>query len=75
MSQYVLSPRARADLDGIWDYTAARWGDTQAERYLREIVTAIQIVANDPRKGRVCNELRAGYRKSPAGSHVFFIGR
>jgi len=31
MSRYILSPRAQADLDEIWDYTAERWGVDQAE--------------------------------------------
>ena len=30
---FVLTPRARADLDEIWDYTADRWGLDQAETY------------------------------------------
>ena len=35
MSRYQLSPRARRDLEGIWDYTAQRWGAAQAEAYIR----------------------------------------
>jgi hypothetical protein len=34
---FVLSPRAQADLDDIWDYTADRWGLDQAETYTRDI--------------------------------------
>jgi toxin ParE1/3/4 len=70
MSGYVLSPRARADLEGIWDYTAERWGVDQAEDYIRLLQRAIEIVADDPRKGRPCDEVRKGYRKYTAGSHV-----
>ena len=70
MSRYVLSPRARADLDEIWDYTTERWGGDQAEGYIRLLQRAIETVANDPRKGRSCDEVRAGYCKYPAGSHM-----
>jgi toxin ParE1/3/4 len=35
MSRYVLSPRARADLDDIWAYSAQRWGTDQAKDYIR----------------------------------------
>jgi toxin ParE1/3/4 len=67
MSRYVVSPRASADLEDIWDYTAERWGAAQAEEY-----SAIETVADDPRKGRSCDEVREGYRKYGAGSHVLF---
>jgi toxin ParE1/3/4 len=44
MSGYVLSPRARADLEGIWDYTAERWGVDQAEDCIRLLQRAIETV-------------------------------
>ena len=72
MTAYVLSPRAQADLDDIWDYTAATWSDAQAEFYIRDIWQAIEAIATDPRKGRVCDDIRAGYRKFLVGSHVMF---
>ena len=37
MTRYLLSPRAKADLANIWDYTTKRWGVDRAERYLRQI--------------------------------------
>ena len=37
MTDFVLSPRAQADLDEIWDYTELRWSTTQAERYIRQL--------------------------------------
>lgn len=70
MSRYVLSPRAQSDLDEIWDYTAEHWGVEQAENYIRLLQRAIESVAGDPRKGRPCDEVRAGYRKYHAGSHM-----
>jgi toxin ParE1/3/4 len=72
VSRYTLSPRAQSDIEEIWDYTAAHWGADQAERYLRQIKAEIEAVASDPRRGRACDELRAGYRKHPAGSHLLF---
>jgi plasmid stabilization system protein ParE len=39
MRRYVHSPRAHADMSGIWDYTAEHWGVDQADRYIRQIVT------------------------------------
>ncbi len=72
MSRYVVSPRAQEDLDEIWDYTAEHWGIDQAEAYIRLLQGAIETVASDPRKGRPCDEVRVGYRKYSAGSHVVF---
>jgi toxin ParE1/3/4 len=72
MSHFVLSPRARADLDRIWDYTARKWGIDQAERYLRRIAEAADLIAETPTIGRNCDQVREGYRKYPVGSHILF---
>jgi toxin ParE1/3/4 len=69
---YVLSPRAQADIEGIWDYTMERWGEEQAVRYIRLLQDAIKAVAEKPRRGRPCDYIRAGYRKYPSGSHMIF---
>ena len=70
MSGFVLSPRAQADLDEIWSYTATTWDDNQAERYIRDIWLAIRMPAADPRKARACDGIRPGYRRYTVGSHV-----
>ncbi|MBS0365145.1 MAG: type II toxin-antitoxin system RelE/ParE family toxin [Proteobacteria bacterium] len=70
--RFVLTPRAQADLDEIWDYTTARWGTEQADTYTRQIWRHIQAVADRPSLGRECEEVRAGYRQYPSGSHVLF---
>ncbi|MFO1103910.1 MAG: type II toxin-antitoxin system RelE/ParE family toxin [Methylocystis sp.] len=72
MSLYALTPRAQTDLEDIWNYTVAHWGDDQAEKYLRQIVAAMAYVAADPERGRACDEIRAGYRKCAVGVHVVF---
>jgi toxin ParE1/3/4 len=63
VSRYVLSAAARVDLEQIWDYTCERWDGSQAEKYLREIQRAIDRIADNPMIGRVCDEVRPGYRK------------
>jgi toxin ParE1/3/4 len=70
--RYILTPRAQADLDEIWDYTADRWGLEQAEAYTRQLWKHIQTVAENPSLGRECGEVRAGYRQYSSGSHVLF---
>ena len=73
MTRIVLSPRAVGDLDEIWDYTSERWSADQAERYVRDIWRAIETAAADPSRARSCEEVRPGYRKLLAGSHVIFF--
>ena len=73
MTDFVLSPRAQADLDEIWDYTELRWSTTQAERYIRQLWQGLEYVASDPRRGDACDDIRAGYRKYAVGSHVNFF--
>ena len=68
----VVSPRARADIDEIWKYTAHRWGERQAEVYLRLVEEGVNAVAANPAVGRPCDEVRPGYRRYPLGSHVLF---
>ena len=72
MSGYVLSPSAQADLDEIWDYSAKRWGEDGAERYVRDLWRGIERVAADPRQGRAYDEVRAGYSRYTVRSHVLF---
>lgn len=72
MTRFLLSPAARADLDSIWDYTAEHWDLDQAEDYLRVLQRAIERAAADPGIGRACDEIRAGYRKLAAGSHMLY---
>ena len=73
MSAYVLSPRPRADLRGIWRYTRDRWSIEQADRYVRELNRAFATIADDPRRGRPCDDIRPGYRKYRVGAHMVFF--
>ncbi len=72
MSQYRLTPAAQRDLSSIWDFTEERWDVRQAETYLAEIRAAVERVADDPRRGRACDEIRTGYRQYAIGSHLLF---
>ena len=76
MSTYRLTPAAQRDLSSIWDYTQERWDVHQAETYVDEIRVAVERIADDPRRGRACDEIREGYRRYSIGSHLlFYIAR
>lgn len=72
MTRVVLTPAARADVEEIWGYSGERWGDDQAEAYVREIQRAIERVADNPMIGRACDDVRLGYRKHSVGSHTLY---
>ena len=72
MTGYVLTPRARRDLSEIWDYSAAQWGTTQADRYVRLIAAACDALASGRATGRSAEAIRPGYLRQTVGSHVLF---
>ena len=69
---YFLRPRAERDLEEIWAYTARTWSLRQAEIYLREIQHSCDMIGDDTRLGRPCDDVRPGYRKFRSGSHFLF---
>jgi toxin ParE1/3/4 len=73
VSKVVLSPKAKSDLSGIWDYTFEEWGVEQAEKYVRELWAEIQMQANDHSTSTDISDVRSGYRKKKSGSHVIFF--
>ncbi len=36
-----ILPAARARLLEIWDYTEAQWGESQADKYVRDLISAM----------------------------------
>ncbi len=73
MSQLRLTPKARADLDAIWDHTVKHWGVEQAEAYLLSLGETMKLLANQPGLGRNMDDIRQGYFKFPAASHIFIF--
>jgi toxin ParE1/3/4 len=72
LTGYVLTPRARRDLSEIWDDTATQWGTAQADRYIRLIVSACDVLATGGARGRSAEAIRPGYLRQTVGSHVVF---
>jgi toxin ParE1/3/4 len=73
MSRYVLSRRARRDLQDIWLYTARRWTVARADGYLADIVDVLVELAAGLQHSLPAEESHRGYRRSLVGSHVVFI--
>lgn len=69
---YRFSAKAKADLKGIWIYTEDRWGEQQADKYYREIIKTIELLAAGDRQGRK-ESVRAGYLKYPVQRHFVYF--
>ncbi len=67
---YKLSPETERSLEEIEDYTARRWGEAQAERYLRDIFAAFAALANEPGLGRRRADIPEPYLVYSVGSHL-----
>jgi toxin ParE1/3/4 len=48
MRRLILSPRARGDIEDIWNYTTERWSRAQAEFYLRGLERSMKMLVADP---------------------------
>jgi toxin ParE1/3/4 len=69
-SRYSFSKLARLDLIEIADYTADKWGVSQAERYLDGLEDCFKRLVRNPQMGRACDWIRPGYRRIEQGKHV-----
>lgn len=67
-----VTPCAEADLEDIWRYSAEAWGSDRAAAYLRTIIGYFDSLASNPTLGRDCSDIREGYRRLNAGSHILF---
>jgi len=75
MPGFSLTSRAVADLKDIGRYTQKQWGREQRDLYLTMLDASFRQLAANPLKGKDCSDIRDGYRKSNAGSHVIFYRR
>lgn len=71
MKPISFSPAAEADIDGIWDYTADRWGIDQADSYTDAIRDVCQALAEGRKRGRP--SVLPGFQKCLCGSHVIYF--
>ena len=61
-----------ADLLDIGLYTNRTWGRKQCNRYLRQLEERCRQLADDPTRGRPCDEIRPDLRRLRVGKHVVF---
>lgn len=56
----------------IASYTLRTWGEEQTIRYLDDLETCCQTLADNPALGRSCDEIRPGLHRMERGRHVVF---
>jgi toxin ParE1/3/4 len=71
MVRIIRSVTARADLRNIWEYIA-RDDPGAADRFVRQLDAAIQVLAEHPNLGRHRPEFGAHLRSFPVGRYVIF---
>lgn len=72
MKAIAFSPAAEADIDGIWDYSADRWGLDQADSYVDAIRDACYALAKGTKHGRPA-EVLPDFQKYLCGLHVIYF--
>jgi len=72
MPFFTITNKAKTDLKKIGRYTHEHWGSGRSDQYLTMMDASFHQLAANPNIGKGCNEIRDGYRKFNAGSHVIF---
>ena len=69
---YRLSVLAEQDLDEIWSYVAEAANPTTADRLMDAIIDRFELLAEQPRMGRLRPEFGAGVRSFTVENHVIY---
>lgn len=72
MAEYRLRPKARADIEEIWNYTVNNWGERQARNYVSGLRDACIEIAENPLLGKAREDVLSGVRVYPSGKHLVF---
>ncbi|UFP96503.1 type II toxin-antitoxin system RelE/ParE family toxin [Gloeobacter morelensis] len=72
MAAFRLTELAVQDLRAVGRYTEATWGRAQRNNYLAKLDACFELLAQEPQLGRVCDDIRPGYRKYHVGRHLIF---
>jgi toxin ParE1/3/4 len=69
---YRLSVLAEQDLEEIWSYVAEDASPTTADRLIDAIVDRFELLAEQPRMGRLRPEFDGGVRSFTVENHVIY---
>lgn len=72
MTDFVLTASAEADVREIFRFSRRSWGEAQAQDYVMGLFSTFQLLAENPKAGRMRNELSENLRSFPHRIHVVF---
>ena len=71
-AEYRLTPKAKEDMEAVWLYTLTKWGASQTDRYIDDLTEAFAFLAQSPKSGTACDNIRQSYRRYPTMRHVVY---
>ena len=71
-AEYRLTPKAKEDLEAVWLYTLTELGVPQTDRYIDDLTEIFAFLAQSPKSGTACDNIRHGYRRYPVKRHVVY---
>ncbi|MGH9896909.1 MAG: type II toxin-antitoxin system RelE/ParE family toxin [bacterium] len=69
---YRLSSLAEQDLEEIWSYVAEDASPATADRLIDALIDRFELLAEQPRMGRLRPEFGAGVRSFTVENHVIY---
>lgn len=73
MNKYRLTTLAQSHLRKIKNYTVTNFSELQWNNYRDNLLTAFQMLADNPVVGRICDELCPSGFYFPIGKHTAYL--
>ncbi len=72
MGAYSFTHKAIEDLSEIYEYTYEFWSEKQADKYYNELIYCCQMLSENPRMGKIYNEIQDGIHGFLSNKHIIF---
>ena len=59
-------------METVWMYLMNQWGAAYSGRYIDTLTETFGFLANNPKAGTRCDNIRRGYRRYPVIRHVVY---
>lgn len=69
---FRLTRDAQQDLTAIRRYTVQQWGQEQSRKYLQDLRSTIELLAEFPGQGSAREDVGKGVCSFPYGSHMLY---
>ena len=72
MAKVLLRQKAVEDLNDIWNYTAKKWSEVQADKYYAAIQLAFTRIAQNQSLGKPYDDIKEHLLGYKSGKHIIF---